>query len=117
MKRTGLKKRRSAATASKRAALFSVEVARKGTRRTGRADGAPRSSDAVRMTLRALRDSVGKTQGEVAKEVSMTQPQLSRVEARHDHLISTLRKYVSALGGQIEVIAVVDGVRISLQDV
>jgi hypothetical protein len=44
----------------------------------------------------------------------MTQPKLSRVEARSDHLISTLRRYVHALGGEIEVVAVVDGARIAL---
>jgi len=69
------------------------------------------------MTLRALRASVGKIQGDVARKMSMTQPQLSRVETRRNHLISTVRKYVRALGGQIEVIAVVDGERVALQDV
>jgi Helix-turn-helix domain len=76
-----------------------------------------RTPRAIPMTLRALRERVGKTQGEVARRVSMTQPQLSRVEARRDHLISTLRKYVRALGGSIEVAARVKGARIILQDV
>ena len=67
--------------------------------------------------LRALRNIVGKTQGEVARGTSMSQPQLSRVEARRDHLVSTLRVYVRALGGDIEVIAVVGGVRFRLRDV
>jgi predicted transcriptional regulator len=71
----------------------------------------------VAMTLRGLRESVGRTQGELARKVSMTQPQLSRVEARNDHLISTLRRYVHALGGKIEVVAVVNGERIALQKV
>jgi hypothetical protein len=74
-------------------------------------------ADTVAMTLRGLRESVGRTQGEVARKVSMTQPQLSRVEARNDHLISTLRRYVHALGGEIEVVAVVNGARIALQKV
>jgi predicted transcriptional regulator len=73
--------------------------------------------DAVAMTLRGLRESTGRTQGEVARKVSMTQPQLSRVEARQDHLISTLRRYVHALGGEVEVVAVVNGARITLQKV
>jgi len=73
--------------------------------------------ETVAMTLRGLRESVGRTQGEVARKVSMTQPQLSRVEARSDHLISTLRRYVHALGGEIEVVAVVNGARIALQKV
>jgi predicted transcriptional regulator len=76
-----------------------------------------RLPNTVAMTLRGLRESVGRTQGEVARKVSMTQPQLSRVEARQDHLISTLRRYVHALGGEIEVVAVVNGERIALQKV
>ena len=71
----------------------------------------------VSMTLRGLRESVGRTQGEVASRVSMTQPQLSRVETRRDHLISTLRRYVEALGGQMEIVAVVNGARVLLQQV
>jgi hypothetical protein len=47
----------------------------------------------------------------------MTQPQLSRVEARRDHLTSTLRKYIRALGGRIEVVAIVKGTRIVLRNV
>ncbi len=76
-----------------------------------------KAASPVAMTLRGLRESVGRTQGEVARKVSMTQPQLSRVEARRDHLISTLRRYVHALGGEIEVVAVVNGARISLEKV
>jgi hypothetical protein len=69
------------------------------------------------ISLQALRESVGRTQGDVARKVSMTQPQLSRVEARRDHLTSTLRKYVRALGGKVEVVAVMKGRRLVLQDV
>ena len=69
------------------------------------------------MSLRTLRESVGKTQSEVARDASMTQPQLSRVESRRDHLISTVRKYVEALGGDVDVIARIDGRSIVLRDV
>ena len=95
--------------AGARPVTFTAELAR--------APGRSRAPEPVPMTLRALRASVGKIQGDVARKMSMTQPQLSRVEARRDHLISTVRKYVRALGGQIEVIAVVDGERVALQDV
>ena len=76
-----------------------------------------RRDKAVAMNLRGLRESVGKTQGEVARKTSMSQPQLSRMESRSDHLISTLRRYVEALGGEIEVIAHLDGAQVALQDV
>jgi len=69
------------------------------------------------MSLRILRESVGKTQSDVAREASMTQPQLSRVERRRDHLISTVRKYVRAMGGDIEVVVRIDGRVIVLRDV
>ena len=74
-------------------------------------------SPLLAMSLQALRERVGRTQGEVARRVSMTQSQLSRVEARHDHLTSTLRKYIRALGGRIEVVAIVKGTRIVLRNV
>jgi predicted transcriptional regulator len=86
-------------------------------RGAGGAKARHKNGGTVPMTLRGLRESVGRTQGEVARKVSMTQPQLSRVEARRDHLISTLRRYVHALGGEIEVVAVVNGERIALQKV
>ncbi len=69
------------------------------------------------MSLRALRDSFQKTQGELARATEMSQPQLSRFEGRRDHLISTLRRYVRALGGEIEVVALISGRRIPLRDV
>ena len=67
--------------------------------------------------LRGLREGTGKTQAEIARRTAMSQPQLSRLESRKDHLISTLRKYVRALGGEIEVMALIRGRRISLRDV
>jgi hypothetical protein len=47
----------------------------------------------------------------------MTQAELSRVERREDHLVSTLRRYVEALDGHLEVVAVVGNKRIVLSGV
>jgi predicted transcriptional regulator len=69
------------------------------------------------MNLQQLREHVGKTQGDVARKAAVTQPQLSRIEARRDHLVSTLRKYVRALGGDVRVIAEIGAERIVLLDV
>ena len=66
------------------------------------------------MNLRALRESVGKTQSELALEANMTQSELSRLEHRKNHLLSTLRRYVRALGGDVEVVAVLGDKRIPL---
>lgn len=61
--------------------------------------------EVLEMDLRAVRELVGKTQAEIAKATKMTQPLVSRVEGRDDHRLSTLRRYIQALGGELEVIA------------
>ena len=65
--------------------------------------------------LRELREQAGKTQAEVAEIAEMTQAELSKFERRDDHLISTLRRYVTALGGDLEIVAVFDNKRIALK--
>lgn len=69
------------------------------------------------MELRELRQEAGLTQAEVAQIAEMTQAELSKFERRDDHLLSTLRRYVGALGGQLEVVAVFDNKRIALKGV
>lgn len=71
----------------------------------------------LEMDLRELRQEAGKTQAEVAEIAEMTQAELSKLERRDDHLISTLRRYVTALGGELEVVAVFDNKRIALKGV
>jgi predicted transcriptional regulator len=75
------------------------------------------ADEVLEMNLRSLRESLGKTQDEIARLADVTQSQLSKIERRDDHLISTLRRYVRALGGDIEVIAVVGEKRIALRGV
>jgi transcriptional regulator with XRE-family HTH domain len=66
------------------------------------------------MDLRGLRELVGKTQQEMAVLVEQTQGQVSETERRSDHRLSTLRRYVEALGGEIEVVATFGDKRIRL---
>lgn len=73
-------------------------------------------SELLEMDLRALREAVGLTQGEVAQRIEITQSQLSKMERREDHRISTLRRYVQALGGSLEICAVINGRRIKLAE-
>jgi transcriptional regulator with XRE-family HTH domain len=73
-------------------------------------------TELIEMDLRALREAVGLTQEELAQRVEITQSQLSKLERREDHRISTLRRYVQALGGTLEICAVVDGKRIKLAE-
>ena len=68
------------------------------------------------LTLKALRQGLNLTQTEVGEAAAMTQPELSRLEAREDHLTSTLRRYVEALGGKLEVTAVFGKRRVKLTD-
>jgi Helix-turn-helix domain len=83
-------------------------------RRTG---GRARPEWSKPMNLQELREHVRKTQGDVARRAAVSQPQLSRVEGRRDHLVSTLRKYVRALGGDVQVVAEIGSERILLRDV
>lgn len=69
------------------------------------------------MDLRGLRELVGKTQQDMAILVEQTQGQVSETERRSDHRLSTLRKYVEALGGEIEVVANFGDKRIRLHSV
>jgi DNA-binding transcriptional regulator YiaG len=68
------------------------------------------------LTLKALRQDLELTQVEVSRAASMTQSELSRLESRTDHLTSTLRRYVEALGGELEVAAVFGQRRVKLTD-
>lgn len=67
-----------------------------------------RAHRGVHLTIRAVREAVGKTQVEVAADSSMDQSDVSRLEGRKDFedcLVSTLRRYVAALGGELELVA------------
>jgi hypothetical protein len=69
------------------------------------------------MDLRGLRELVGKTQKDLAILIEQTQGQVSETERRSDHRLSTLRRYVEALGGEIEVVANFGDKRIRLHGV
>jgi predicted transcriptional regulator len=66
------------------------------------------------MSLADLRRELGVTQAELASAADMAQSELSRVERRPDVLISTLRRCVRGLGGELEIHAVVGGKRVKL---
>ena len=70
----------------------------------------------LEMDLRMLREAVGLTQEELARRVEVTQSQLSKLERREDYRLSTLRRYVKALGGEVEIFAVIEGKKIRLSE-
>jgi len=55
--------------------------------------------------LRAVREAAGLSQVEAAKLAEMSQGDVSRLENRADFRLSTLRRFVEALGGRLEIIA------------
>lgn len=57
-------------------------------------------------TLRDVRDLAGVTGPDRMAAAELVQRQLSEIEGREDQLLPTLRKYVAALGGELEVVAV-----------
>jgi hypothetical protein len=67
-----------------------------------------RAQRGVHLTIRAVREAVGKTQVDVASESAMDQSDVSRLEGREDFedcLVSTLRRYIAALGGELQLVA------------
>jgi len=60
---------------------------------------------AEEMTLRELRKARKLTQVRMAKELGITQDSVSRLEKRSDLLLSTLRRTVQAMGGNLSLVA------------
>ncbi len=60
---------------------------------------------AEEMSLQAIRKAMGKTQVAVAKRLKLGQDAVSKIETRADMLISTLRSYLKAVGGELELVA------------
>ena len=60
---------------------------------------------AEEMTLCELRHARKLTQVRMAKKLGITQDSVSRLEKRSDLLLSTLRKTVEAMGGNLSLVA------------
>lgn len=60
---------------------------------------------AEEMTLRDLRLALKKTQEDLGVVLHMKQDGISRLEKRSDMLISTLNKYIHAMGGTLKLTA------------
>ena len=61
------------------------------------------------MLLAEIRRQMGLTQKQLAKELNITQPTLSKVESQEDMQIGTLSRIIEALGGKLELIAHLPG--------
>jgi ribosome-binding protein aMBF1 (putative translation factor) len=71
-------------------------------------------AEQVRDALAELRRVRRLTQVELSRTMQRPQSTISRIEREGDMLLSTLAAYVEALGGHLEINAVVGGKRIPL---
>jgi len=55
-------------------------------------------------SLRELRKIAGKAQADVANALKIKQPSVSKIEKQTDMYLSTLRSYVEAVGGELELV-------------
>ncbi|MEO8292764.1 MAG: XRE family transcriptional regulator [Actinomycetota bacterium] len=68
----------------------------------------------VALALAELREERGLIQQKLADHMRVTQANISRVEHQDDLYLSTLRGYVEALGGRLEIRAVFDDQAVDL---
>jgi predicted transcriptional regulator len=61
---------------------------------------------AAEMALDELREALKLTQESLAESLHVRQAAISKVERRADMLISTLRKIIEAMGGELEIRAI-----------
>ncbi len=68
---------------------------------------ADRSEELVaeELTLRQLRRAMHQSQEKLGKVLQVNQAAVSKLERRSDMYVSTLRSYVEAMGGRLEIIA------------
>jgi transcriptional regulator with XRE-family HTH domain len=84
---------------------FDALVKRTTTKRT-RERAARRAQELLdEMLVSELRQLAGKSQREIADILGIKQPSLSKLEKQTDMQISTLRRIVAALGGELEIVA------------
>jgi DNA-binding XRE family transcriptional regulator len=69
------------------------------------------------LKLGDVRKRRGVSQAALAGELDVSQPNVSRIEQEDDVYLSTLARYVAALGGHLEVLAVFPEETISLLEV
>ena len=66
------------------------------------------------VALRKLRQSLSITQEQLATLMDIKQESVSQIERRDEILLSTLIKYVGALGGRVEITAILGEQRVEL---
>jgi transcriptional regulator with XRE-family HTH domain len=80
-------------------------IAREGRGNRRAIDARAKELIAHETSLRALRKAAGKTQVDVAAALGIKQENVSRIERQADLLLSTLSRYVHAIGGHLRLTA------------
>ncbi len=82
------------------------DLAKRTTSKRTQKRGERRAKELLReLLLSEVRKLAGKSQRQVANALGIKQPSLSKLENQSDMQISTLRRIVTALGGELDVIA------------
>jgi DNA-binding XRE family transcriptional regulator len=81
------------------------KLARLPQERRAKVDARAAELIAEEMTLRELRRALDRTQVTLARQLGVKQETISRLEKRSDMLLSTLRSYVEAMGGELDLMA------------
>jgi transcriptional regulator with XRE-family HTH domain len=84
---------------------FDELVKRTTTKRTRQRAAARTRELLSELLLSEIREQAGKSQRQVADVLGIKQPSLSKLEKQSDMQISTLRRIVNALGGELVVSA------------
>jgi transcriptional regulator with XRE-family HTH domain len=58
------------------------------------------------MALNELREAMNLTQESLAETLNVKQASISKMERRSDMYLSTLRKIIEAMGGRLEIVAI-----------
>lgn len=69
----------------------------------------------LEVALAQLREQRGLSQATVAERLATSRPNVSRIEKESDVRLSTLERYIEALGGRLEIHAVFDDQDVTLR--
>lgn len=68
----------------------------------------------LQIRLATLREQAGASQVELAKALGTSQSNISQLERSNDQMLSSVAKYVHALGGELKLTAVIGGTAYTL---
>ena len=68
----------------------------------------------LQVALVELREQRGLSQAAVAEDLGTSRPNVSRIESEVDVRLSTLERYIEALGGRLEIRAIFDDESVTL---